>query len=281
MNNSLHTTINNQEGHRSFWVFLKRNARELINKPKDMPIVSCLHNFGYFVDNDIPCDYYLTLDAGDVVIPEMMEGGSERDRTKYLKATETKTLISGLVSPPELFKNWKGDVVFFNATIPDEKYMEEMAKTTKNKWVYSVGGNTLGACFYHAAYIFGCNPIGLVGADFAFDYMHKFHSWDSAYDSQFQGVVPVTDVYGHRRHSWQSYVNFKNWFEFQALGGQGSHFIQMVNCTEGGILGSYPDGNIMQIKQLRLCDFLDSYTRWQKLKDVIEKMPDGKYTVMC
>lgn len=260
---------------------LKKNALALKKKPDFMPIVSCLHNFGYFVDNEIPCDYFLTLDAGDVVIPEMVEGGSDKDRTKYLKASEKKTLIAGLVTPPALIKQWKGEVVFFNATVPTTKFMVEMAKLTKNQWTYSVGGNTLGACFYHAAYVFGCNPIALIGADFSFDYMHKFHSWDSPYDAQFQGLMACTDVFGNRVYSWRSYQNFKNWFEFQAMGGQGNHNLSLINCTEGGTLGAYPDGNIMQIKQLRLVDFLDSYGRWQIVREAIEKLGDGKYTVMC
>jgi hypothetical protein len=260
---------------------LKRNIRELAKTPTEIPIVSCLHNFGYFIDNDIPCQYYLTLDAGQVVLPEMFEGGSERDKTKYQKASETRTLIAGLVTPPELIKQWKGEVVYFNATIPDDTYMEKMVALTKNPWVYSVGGNTLGACFYHAAYIFGCNPVAFVGADFAFDYTHKFHSWDSGYDAQFQGLVATTDVYGNRVYAWQSYQNFKCWFEFQALGGQSNHNLQMINCTEGGTLGAHNEGNIVQIKQLRLVDFLDGYTRWSKLGPALKDLPRGKYTVMC
>jgi hypothetical protein len=144
-----------------------------------------------------------------------------------------------------------------------------------------VGGNTLGACFYHAAYVFGCNPIAFVGADFSFDYMHKFHSWDSPYDEKFGGLTGAVDVWGNKVWSWRSYLNFKNWFEFQAMGGQGQHFLQVVNCTEGGTLGAYPEGNIMQVKQLRLCDFLDSYTRWNRLGPWIEKSKPGEYTVMC
>jgi hypothetical protein len=262
---------------------LKKNVDVLAKEcPKEIPIVSCLHNFGFFIDKQVPCDYFVTLDAGDVVVPEMYEGGgSASDRLKYQKASESKTLIAGLVSPPELLRNWKGKIVFFNATIPDMAFMEKLPKVTKNKWVYSVGGNTLGACFYHAAYIFGCNPVALVGADFSFDYMHKFHSWDSPYDAKFQGLVPCTDVWGNRVYSWQSYVNFASWFTFQAMGGQAGSHLQMVNCTEGGILGAYPDGNIMSIKQLRLFDFLDSYTRWKSKKKAIDETDAGHYTVMC
>jgi hypothetical protein len=261
---------------------LKRNVDVLAQHcPPEIPIVSCLHNFGFFVDKGVPCDYYVTLDAGAVVLPEMYEGGSEKDKTKYMKASENKTLIAGLVSPPEVLRSWKGEILFFNATIPDMAFMEKLPKITKNKWVYSVGGNTLGACLYHASYIFGCNPVATVGADFAFDYTHKFHSWNSEYDKLYQGLVKCVDVFGNCVRSWQSYQNFKAWMEYQAMGGQANHHLQIINCTEGGTFGSYPEGNIMAVKQLRLIDFLDSYIRWRVLGKTIEESAPDHYSVMC
>lgn len=257
---------------------LKKNV-ERLKDAGDIPIISCLHNFGLLTDLGIKATY-VTLDAGQVVIPEMTEGG-KKDKEYYLEASKECTLIAGLVSPPELIKMWRGETKFFNATIPDKAFMERMPQLTKNKWVYSVGGNTFGAAMYHAAWVWGCNPLALVGADFSFDYMHKFHSWDSAYDKQFAGVVPCTDVYGNRVYSWPSYQNFRAWTEFQAMGGQSQHNLQIINCTEGGTLGAYPHGNIMQVKQLRLQDFLDGYLRHKKLGDWVEQHKDvPEYTVM-
>jgi hypothetical protein len=59
-------------------------------------------------------------------------------------------------------------------------------------------------------------------------------------------VVRATDVFGHRVKTWQSYYNFKCWFESRACSVPGTY----INATEGGILGSYPEGNIEQIKQM-------------------------------
>jgi hypothetical protein len=47
-------------------------------------------------------------------------------------------------------------------------------------------------------------------------------------------------------------VNFAAWLTFQAMGGQGGNNHIMINATEGGILGAYPDGNIKQIIQMDL-----------------------------
>ena len=249
---------------------LKKNRAMLKKCPDDIGIISCLHNFGAFVDEELPCKYFVTLDAGDVTIPEMGEGG-KKTLSYYQDASKDYTLIAGLVAHPDLIKIWKGPIYFFNVTIPDQKYMEEMPKITRNRWVYSVGGNTFGASMYHAAWIWGSNPLALIGADFAFDYMHKFHSWDSQYDKKFQGVIPCVDIFGNRVFSWPSYQNFRCWTEFQALGGGSGHNLEMINCTEGGTLGAYPDGNIVQIKQMALGQFIDSYTRWRKLKETLDK----------
>jgi len=258
---------------------LKKNIDVLKTVPPEIPIISCLHSYGALVDRGIKATY-LTLDAGSVVLPEMTEGGTNPDKDFYLEASKDCTLIAGLVSPPDIVKHWKGKIKWFNATIPDAEFMEKMPKITKNRWVYSVGGNTFGACMYHAAWIWGCNPLALVGADYAFDYMHKFHSWSSAYDSQFAGLVPCVDVFGNRVYSWPSYQNFRAWTEFQCQGGQSNHNVRIVNCTEGGTLGAYPHGNIIQVPQQTLRDFVDGYSRVTKLKEGIDSKPIGEYLVM-
>ena len=258
---------------------LKRNIDVLKEVPPEIPIISCLHSYGALVDRGIKATY-VTLDAGDVVMPEMTEGGTNPDKDYYIEASKDCTLIAGLVSPPSIVEKWKGKILWFNATIPDTEFMETMPKITQNRWVYSVGGNTFGAAMYHAAWIWGCNPLALVGADFAFDYMHRFHSWDSAYDKQFQGLVPCTDVFGNRVYSWPSYTNFRAWTEFQAMGGQSQHNVRIVNCTEGGTLGASPQGNIIQVPQQRLRGFLDGYCRVKKLKEAIDSRPAGEYLAM-
>ena len=258
---------------------LKRNFHSIKDVPEDLPVISCLHSFNKFVDEDTRCTAFVTLDAGDVVLRELYFGGKHPEQY-YWDATKDYTLISGLVTPPELIKRWQGPVKFFNATIPDPRFMEIMPKTTKNTWVYSVGGSTYGAALYHAAWIWGCPELALAGADFAFDYMHKFHPWDSEYDTQFQGLVPCTDVYGNRVFSWPSYQNFRAWTEFQCQGSFAKHNIRIINCTEGGTLGAYPHGNVMWIEQKNLVDWIDQHKRWSQYKDKMAEREPGSYMVM-
>ena len=94
-----------------------------------------------------------------------------------------------------------------------------------------------------------------VGADFAFGYDRKFHSWNSKYDKKMGYVIPAVDVFGNRVPTWQSYNNFKAWFDWVSLRVPGVYF----NCTEGGTLGAYPNGNLHSIKCMDLKECLDMY----------------------
>ena len=251
---------------------LKKNAHHLAGRPKEIGLVSCLHNFAYFTDLNVPCDGYVNLDAGDITIPEMSQGGKHPE-SYYWDATKDATLIAGIVSKPELVDRWKGRVLWFNSLVPDMLYMEQSTKLCPLEVFYNVGGNALGAAYYHARAVLGGMPIVMIGADFAFDYTRKFHSWDSPYDAQFQGVVPLTDVFGNRVYTWPSYNNFCSWFNHQSMGGNGNNPMLMINCTEGGTLGAFPNGNMRQIIQMALVDLLAMYSHHKMLPDCVKGDP--------
>jgi hypothetical protein len=252
---------------------LKKNAKHLATKPAEIGLVSCLHNFAYFTDLGITTDGYVNLDAGDITIGEMSQGG-KRDAAYYWDASKDCTLIAGLVSKPELLDKWQGKIRFFNSPVPDPVYMEEQAKITTLEPFYNVGGNALGAAYYHARAVLGGMPIVFVGADFAFDYTRKFHSWDSPYDAQFAGVIPATDVFGNRVYTWPSYANFAAWFNAQSMGGAGNNPVMLINCTEGGIFGAFPNGNIRTVHQMALVDFLAMYSHHKMMPDLVKGDPN-------
>lgn len=247
---------------------LKRNAHLLAGRG-GIGLVSCLHSFGFFHDRGIRPDYYLNLDAGDITLPEMAQGGANGE-DYYWDATQDYTLVTALHCNPKLHRKWKGKILWFdtaldkmNDSIPDERLKDF-------RLVFQTGGNTLGACHYMAKAILGGSPIIFVGADFSFSYDRAFHPFKSPYDEKFAGVIPVTDVFGNRLATWPSYYGFKCWFEHVALGGHGNTPGTYINCTEGGILGAYPDGNIAQIKQSRLQTVLEEYDLHKKMPKLIE-----------
>lgn len=242
---------------------LKFNVGELKNKGA-IPLVSCLHNFHFLEDHGVPADYYVSLDAGPVTIEEVAEGGT-RSEEEYWELTKERTLLAFIGSHPDLLKKWRGKIYFFNAPVPDQKYQEALDKIEVfNVWIGN-GGNVLGACLYISKAIFGAGANIYIGADFSFGYDHRFHSWDSKYDKNMGHCVKAVDVFGNPVLSWQSYINFREWFVYVSRQVPGVY----INATEGGCLGSYPQGNLHTIKQMDLKAVLDMYNMLDHVKDQV------------
>ena len=242
---------------------LKFNVDELKNR-KDIPLISCLHNFHFLEDKGVPADYYVSLDAGPVTIEEVSEGG-QRSEDEYWELTKDRTLLAFIGSHPDLLKKWRGKIYLFNAPVPDQKYDEELEKIEKfNVWVGN-GGNVLGACFYISKAIFGAGAQIFIGADFSFGYDRRFHSWDSKYDKDMGHCVKAVDVFGNPVVSWQSYINFKTWFDLVSIKVPGVY----INATEGGCLGAYPHGNLHTIRQMDLSKAIDQFNMCDHLKEQV------------
>lgn len=231
----------------------------------DILAISCLHNYHFFEDRGIDIDYYVTLDAGEVVLEEVYEGGKKTPE-EYWASTKNKKLIAFIGTNPKLFDLWQGEVYLYNAPVGDQAYLDAVAGLEEFNIYVGSGGNVLGACMYIAKGIMGSNPISYVGADFCFSYQKKFHAWDSKYDKSLGYVVKTMDVFGNKVLTWQSYFQFKNWFDYIALTVPGI----WINCTEGGTLGAYPEGNLMAIRQMALSEFIEMYTMHNALKSNCE-----------
>jgi hypothetical protein len=238
---------------------LAENGPLLKDLDPRIPIVSCLHNFHWHVDNGIRCDYFITLDAGPVTVEEVYEGGKKTEE-EYWAASKSYRLIAFAGTCPKLLEKWQGEIYFFNCPIPDQQVMGEMDATEVFHFYVSTGGNVLGAGTYFAKAILGCNPIAFLGASFSFGYgdaqgVHHFHGWDSKYDKNLGEYMLATDVFGVRVKTWRSYQNFKCFFDWLAMTVPGV----WINCTEGGTFGATAEGNIRQIVQMPLADFLGMY----------------------
>jgi hypothetical protein len=229
---------------------LKTNAKELA-KRGDITLVSCLHNFHFLEDMGAGADFYVSLDAGDVTIEEVYEGGSKTP-DEYWAMTKNRTLFCYIGTSPRLLEKWQGEIYFFNAPVPDDAFMKYLDTIeTFNQYV-SNGGNVLGACLYIARAFLGASVVAFTGADFCFSYDKKFHGWDSKYDEKLGTVMRVKDVFGNSVYTWKSYHNFKGWFEFISLTVPGIYY----NCSEGGTFGAYLEGNIRSVIQAPLSAFI-------------------------
>lgn len=237
-----------------------KNSIEALKKNTDIPVISCLHNFHYLMDNEIKVDLWVSLDAGEITLEEISEGGN-KTLDEYLEMTCDQKLAAFVGSHPKLIDSWGGDVLWFSAGIPDEKIRKEMQEIEKFEIYVSNGGNVLGAAMYIAKGFWGCNPIGFGGADFCFDYAKKFHPWDSKYDGKIGKAVILNDIFGNKVYSWQSYVNFKSWAEAITMRCPGI----FINCSENGAFGAYPQGLIPSLKQSTMWDFIRMFTICEEL----------------
>jgi hypothetical protein len=249
---------------------LKNNAHLLKDRGPNMPLVSCLHNFHFMEDLEANVDLYVTLDAGEITIDEVCEGGKHPPE-HYWELTKNRTLAAYCGTHPKLLEKWQGEILFYNCTIPSEKYIEAVEETDKFFTLVSNGGNVFGSCLYLAKCFLGCNPIAFIGADFSFSYGageagHQFHPWDSKYDRKLGAYTKAVDVYGIPVKTWPSYSNFKAWFEYVSMQVPGCY----INCTEGGTLGAYPGGNLRSFEYMDLAQFLDSYNVMRHVKKQID-----------
>lgn len=233
---------------------LKENKR--LDEP--LTVVSALHNFGYFEDEGCHADYYITLDAGDIILKDVYEGRKEIPEY-YWEKTKDKTLIAAVTTPVELFKKWQGNVYLFNILVPHPEIQMKMQSIERFAHYISSGGNASGGCLYFSKAILGSDPIHFVGVDCCFDYDNTFHSYKTAYDQVGQYVVHP-DLFGIPRKTWGSYLGFKYFFDWFSMNIPGNY----VMCSEG-IVGAYPQGNLKSFKYMSLMDALKPYQIAQRV----------------
>lgn len=248
---------------------LGNNIEDLKNKG-DIPLISVLHNFHYMIDHGIKVDYFVTLDAGEnITLEEMSEGGKESHEF-YLEKSKDYTLCAFIGTSPKLLEAWQGEILFFNAPIPDRDITVALESIEPLHTFVGNGGNVLGACVYLAS-VMGSMVIGYIGADFSFSYTKKFHPWDSKYDGKVGAAMRALDIFGNSVLTWNSYWNFKCWFEYIAM--------QVpkvwINCSEGGTLGAQRDGNMQQILQWPLSHFISAYNLNEPIRYQYENPENG------
>jgi len=236
---------------------LKKSIGMLKDRPEDMHLVSCLHNFHYMEDHEANPDFYVSLDAGEVTIDEVSEGG-KRDPEEYWEITKNRKLLCYIGTSPKLLEKWQGEVFFFNAPVPHDDFRSRVREIEDfNVWVES-GGNVLGAATMIAKGFLGSQISIFIGSDFCFSNEEKrtFHSWDSKYDAEMGQCIRAVDIYGNSVTTWPSYLNFKLWFDCVAQRIPGIY----INSSSQGCMGSYPEGNIQQIVQMPLKSAYEMFT---------------------
>ena len=231
---------------------LKYNVNEI---PKDGKIFTSGHSVKYLLKNGVKPDYVGIVDAYD----RQAEWCDIGDESKDI------TLLMDINCTPKMFKVWKGPIVFFR-TVANSKsgLSEELWKISDMSHMVGCGGNVMSAMMT-CAMMMGSKRIIFIGHDYCSGIsdgigvtyadgsrdtgrwvrMPKEKKFDDTFidvDIQGKGVMTLGRMWG-----------YKFWTELMAQRYVKEGF-SFINATEGGILGSYFEGNLNYISQQRLAE---------------------------
>lgn len=232
---------------------LKDNVHDI---PKTGKIITNTHSLKFLLKNGVKPDYVGLVDAFDRQAEWCDIGNDSKDLT----------LLMDINCTPKIFKVWKGQIVFFRTV---NKPDEGATGTAKKLWELSdmehfvgSGGNVMTAML-GCAHLMGFQRFVFVGHDYAntggnferkVDYPDSQDKGETSAmpeDMKFNDAMIDIDIQGLGILTLSRMWLYKYWTESLAFGCKDREFI---NATEGGILGSYPGGNLGFIRQMRLVE---------------------------
>lgn len=249
---------------------LKKNVH-LLKEHNDVVRCSCLHCFAYLMDQGVKVNYWLAIDAQPEMATVIYDGG-KKPRAEYQEMMKDQVLICNTCINPKVLSEWKGKVLFFNTMANVPEYQKAAEEKCKDLVTFNQGGSVTGACLYMARAILGCGPIAFVGLDLAYSKAGMYYPWNDemTHQSKIPNATAMTDIYGDRVITDGSWLSFKSWIEFTACGGSIGAKHNFYNCTEGGILGAHPQGNLRKLMPMDLKQFLDMVDATRHMPEVLK-----------
>lgn len=252
---------------------LKKNIKYLKEAQKNgFPIICGAHTFMYLAKEGIKPTYVTLLDAGDEWID-------------YIKNSpwDDIPLFASIDMTPSYLEEWKGPIYFLRSTFPDDElgetmYVEFSQMINHMPSTVPTGGHTGGLSLSIAHMVLMASEMILVGYDYAYDNTgHFYYGGDSKIDLDSSPhllgspMVDATSITGEIVRTSTSYLGFKLWSDMALraatqrppqnyIGAAGKvneiGGAEIINASEGGILGAYAEGNLSWIKNMRLEDAL-------------------------
>lgn len=250
---------------------LKKNMPALKEaSKKGFPIICGAHSFMYLAKEGIKPTYVTLLDAGDEWID-------------YIKNSpwDDIPLFCSIDMTPSYLDEWKGPKYFLRSTFPDDELGETMFVQFSQilnhmPSIMPTGGHTGGLTVSIAHMLLMASEIILVGYDYCYDNVgHFYYGGDNKLDNASSPhligapIVEATTITGELTRTSPSYLGFKLWTDMSLnaavnrppqlyLGAMGKpHELrgaEIINATEGGMLGAYAEGNLGWIKYMKLED---------------------------
>jgi hypothetical protein len=206
-------------------------------------IISVANNIKECLDSGIVPDYMVLIDGDPIITPEFIDHNVVDDHCKDI------TAIFSVTVPPAAAKRWKGDVHYFMPVIPDMTIPNAQAVISglfPNVTEMDAMANC-GSFAWNVARYVGCNPIALIGLDFAFKPETPIKDtwyWEQLRASCSSDKETIETMYRFQTHSFFG----TNCFTDIVYGSFGVGSMETFkaykkrdgiitqNCTEGGII---------------------------------------------
>lgn len=169
----------------------------------------------------------------------------QEDITKFLKGVSPRgiTMVAPTVIHPHVLELWEGEVVFFHKFAPDIPILTEIQNQVPHLGCLTPGGSVLSVA-YDLAFQSGSNPILFLGQDLSYP-KNQTHSRNSENAEQILGstletqrdnIVLERDMNGRTLPTLKSMSVSKQWFSWAFTTWKRQDKVEIINCSEAGIL---------------------------------------------
>lgn len=185
--------------------------------------------YQFLLENDIIPDYVVLIEARNHVVDDL-KGASNG----------TKLVTSPFVDP-EILNNWKGDYETYMVGGGD-KINDLILRDWEGKTDIDIGGgNVINASLLWTYKYLMCRNFIMIGVSLCYYDDYYINKRSTKYVSktfeQTKGFHKAVDMYGEVVDTTSSLLMYKTWLETYSKLME----IELVNSTEDGILGVYPE----------------------------------------
>lgn len=211
---------------------LSRNGSDLIHAKGHIPILAVDAALPMLIDLGVEPDFVMVIDT-------------TAKQTKFWahiaeKVKRRITMLAIACCHPDVLRTWPAESLYFFNSSGESADEEIQLEYGQDFGSLPIGGNVSTGLHSFAKLFLGCDPIIMVGHDFAYPCLDEYYARGGITDNiprskkQFRCV----DVYGRPWMTDLSLWSYKSWFERDVR--RWKEYLpgaRWINATEGGVLG--------------------------------------------
>ena len=153
------------------------------------------------------------------------------------------TLVAPTIVHPRVLEVWQGGVVFYNQHAPDIPILQEIGNRLPQTGFLTPGGSVVSVA-YHLAHQMWCNPILFLGQDLSYPKARTYsragenetETLAATFHRQKENIVYERDMNGASLPTLKVMAVSKQWFNWAFTTWKRDLPLQVINCSEAGIL---------------------------------------------